>query len=90
MTEILFGQILVHRSAKHANVHFVQRKIAVVIANEWIVAPVQMGFGSGPCVMGLWYQPATWLLSKLSERPKMRHYFHLGLKPYSNTVNLWQ
>ena len=27
-----------------------------MIASEWIVAPVRMGFGSGPCVMGLWYQ----------------------------------
>ena len=28
-------------------------RLPCVIAREWIVAPVQMGFGSGPYVMGL-------------------------------------
>ncbi len=41
-------------------------RLPCMIANEWIIAPVQMGFGSGPCVIGLWYQPVTQLSSKVS------------------------
>jgi hypothetical protein len=41
-------------------------RLLCLIANEWIVALVQMGFGSSPCVMGLWYQPATRLFIRNS------------------------
>ena len=65
-------------------------RLPCVIAREWIFAPVQMGFGSGPCVIGLWYQPATRLSSKVSQRPKVVHSFHRRLKLSSNMEKFWR
>jgi hypothetical protein len=55
-----------------------------VIASKWIVALVQMGFGSGPSVIVLWYQPTTQLSLKVSQHLNITHYFYQWLKPSSN------
>ena len=55
----------------------------------YIVPSVQPGFGSGPSVMGSWYQTSVWLSSILSSRLKITDSFHCLLNAASMIKILW-